>query len=84
MPDYFYRATGGEGGRKLFRVRVESQEDHWVATCVPVDEQGRDAVADAPVAPLFYGIHAEQALRRIVAALENQYDEVVEFRRDGG
>lgn len=80
MPDFFYRAIDGGGGRSFFRVRVEPQEEHWVATCEPVDEGGHDRPAEGPVAPRFYGVSAEQARRRMVTALENQYDDVTEFR----
>jgi hypothetical protein len=80
MPDFFYRAIDAAGERSYFRVRVEPQEDHWVATCEPVDERGHELAAEGPVAPRFYGVHAEQARRRMVSALENQYEDVTGFQ----
>lgn len=75
MADYFYRVTGKDGHANRFRVRVEPDGDHWVATCDPVDDAGTPT-STSRVAPLFYGIHADQAHRRMLTALENQYDEV--------
>lgn len=84
MSDHYYTARDAQGGQRHFHVRVVQDRDHWVATCDTVDETGRPAGTGAHVAPLFYGIHEDQALRRMVGVLENQYDDVVEFRPSGG
>ncbi len=78
MPDCFVQATDSQGGQKRFRIQLAQDGDHWVATCDPVDEHGMPTSGGTRVAPLFYGIHEDQAKRRMITALENQYAEVVE------
>jgi hypothetical protein len=78
MPDYFYLAKDEDGGQQRFRVRVEPQGDHWMATCSPVDEAGSVLGTGEKVAPQFYGTHEDQARRQMVRALENTYEDVIE------
>ena len=63
---------GGERVRYLLEVFEEG--DHWTSTLAKLDERG-ERVAER-VAPRFYGITADQARRRMITVLENDYDEI--------
>ena len=76
MPFHVYRA-GDRGSRpQWFGVKVAFNEDHWVSTCVELDEDGRELREADDVAPRFFGVTAGQAHRHMVDALENRFDEV--------
>ncbi len=67
-------ATGDDGCEVRYVIDVFAEGEHWTSTLVRLDVQGRpDAAA---VAPRFYGSTAEQARRRMLSVLENQYDSV--------
>ena len=57
-----------------FRLDVFVEGEHWTRTLARLDERGASAGAD--VAPRFYGFTRDQARRRMIAVLENEYDEV--------
>ena len=57
-----------------FRLEVFVEGDHWTSTLARLDERGEPGGTD--VAPRFYGLSREQARRRMIAVLENEYDEV--------
>jgi hypothetical protein len=67
-------ATREDGRRARFRLEVYREGDHWTSTLARLDERGEPDAAR--VAPRFYGLTPEQARRRMVAALENDWDEV--------
>jgi hypothetical protein len=67
-------ATRDDGQRARFLLDVFPEGDHWTSTLARLDERGRPE--PARVAPRFYGLTPEQARRRMVAALENDWDDV--------
>ena len=67
-------ATREDGRCARFLLEVFQEGDHWTSTLARLDERGEPEAAR--VAPRFYGLTAEQARRRMVAALENDWDEV--------
>jgi hypothetical protein len=67
-------ATSGDGKQTRFLLEVVKQDDHWVSTLGRYSSTGE--LESAQVAPRFYGTSQEQARRRMIAVLENQYDEV--------
>lgn len=66
------RRESGEETR--FRLDVFQEGEHWTSTLVRLDRSGRPE--EVRVAPRFYGTTAEQARRRMIQVLENQFDEV--------
>jgi hypothetical protein len=67
-------ATKEDGTRARFVLEVFQEGDHWTSTLAQLDERGeREATR---VAPRFYGFTAEQARRRMIDVLENDYDDV--------
>jgi hypothetical protein len=66
----------GEQARYLLEVFQEG--DHWTSTLARLDARGEPE--PSRVAPRFYGITADQARRRMIAVLENEWDEVVPIR----
>jgi hypothetical protein len=57
-----------------YRLEVFEEGDHWASTLVRLDEHGEPETAK--VAPRFYGLTREQARRRMISVLENDFDEV--------
>ncbi len=57
-----------------YELVVSAEGDHWCSTLARLDELGRPT--SAAVAPKFYGLTYEQARRRMLQVLENQYDDV--------
>jgi len=72
------RKRSGERVRYLLEVFAEG--DHFTSTLAKLDERG--APVAERVAPRFYGITAEQAHRRMIAVLENDYDEIAVVPRE--
>lgn len=66
------RSSGGSEARFLLRVFQEG--DHWTSTLARLNARGEPE--SAAVAPRFYGLTEEQARRRMIGVLENQYEEV--------
>jgi hypothetical protein len=81
MSTHLYRATDEGGQPRYFRVIVELQGDHHRATCAPADAAGVELPGAEAVAPAFYGVTHDQALRRMVQVLENTYEEVEAVER---
>ena len=75
MPSEILIARDEAGREQRFRLDVFFQQDRWTAALTPLDEQGRPV--ERKVAPRFYGLSAEQARRRMIRVLEDQYEEVV-------
>jgi hypothetical protein len=67
-------ATREDGRRARFVLEVFREGDHWTSTLARLDERGQPETAR--VAPRFYGLTADQARRRMVSVLENDWDEV--------
>lgn len=67
-------ATANDGTHVRHVLEVFEDHGKWTSTLVRVDEQGR--TMPGTVAPRFYGLSAEQARRRMLAVLEDQYDDV--------
>jgi len=63
-----------DGAAARFQLDVFQEGDHWTSTLARLDERGRPQ-ADR-VAPRFYGLTADQARRRMIAALERDWDDV--------
>ncbi len=76
MSNHFYGAADQAGRRGYFRITVEPHGDHHRATCVPVRADGTELADAQAVAPAFYGVSPEQALRRMVQVLENTFGDV--------
>ncbi len=74
MSDEILIAQDESGRQERFRLRVFFQQDRWTAELTPLDTKGRPV--ERRVAPRFYGLTAEQARRRIIRVLEDQFDEV--------
>jgi hypothetical protein len=68
----FARREGGETAR--FLLEVVAAGDHWTSTLARLNLRGEPETA--AVAPRFYGVTAEQARRRMIQVLEQEYDDV--------
>jgi hypothetical protein len=68
-------ATRADGERTQFLLEVFQEGDHWTSTVARLDDRGEPEAT--PVAPRFYGLTAEQARRRMITVLENEYDDVL-------
>jgi hypothetical protein len=66
------RREGGEGAR--FLLEVVAAGDHFTSTLARLNAAGEPEAA--AIAPRFYGVTAEQARRRMIQVLEQDYDEV--------
>jgi hypothetical protein len=58
-----------------FLLEVWHDGERWTSTLARLNAAGEPEPAS--VAPRFYGLTAEQARRRMITALENEWDEVV-------
>lgn len=67
-------ASREDGRRARFLLEVFEEGDHWTSTLARLDERGEPEAVR--VAPRFYGVTAEQARRRMISVLENEWDEV--------
>ena len=76
MPFHLYKVRKANDTAKWLGMRIEYDEDRWVATCQEVDATGEPTLGGAAVAPKFYGITAEQAHRRMLEVLQSTFDEV--------
>ncbi len=74
MPREILIARKHTGERARYALEVFVEGDHWTSTLAKLDEHGEPV--GEPIAPRFYGLDADQARRRMIAALENDYDEV--------
>jgi hypothetical protein len=64
-----------EGGEPVrFLLEVVAAGPNWTSTLARLDAAGEPV--PGAVAPRFYGVTAEQARRRMIQVLENDYDEV--------
>jgi hypothetical protein len=68
-------AIKADGERTLYLLEVFPEGDHWASTLARLDERGEPEATQ--VAPRFYGLTEEQARRRMITVLENEYDDVV-------
>ena len=68
-------ATQADGERTRYVLEVFREGDHWTSTLARLDERGDPEPAQ--VAPRFYGLTEEQARRRMIAVLENEYEDVL-------
>src|SRR5947208_8304982 len=66
------KETGEQAG---FLLEVFQDGEHWTSALARFDARGEPE--PTRIAPRFYGLTAEQARRRMIQALENDYDEVV-------
>lgn len=67
-------ATKENGDQDRFVLEVCQEGDHWASTLSRLDAHGEPE--PAKVAPRFYGLTEEQARRRMISVLENQYEDV--------
>lgn len=67
-------ARTADGAETRYLLEVAREADHWVSTLSKLAASGE--VESAKVAPRFYGTSEQQARRRMVTVLENQYEEV--------
>lgn len=80
MPFHVYRVRT-EGQPPEWRgIRIEFDDDHWVATTEAVDADGNELPDGETGAARFCGLTPEQAHRRLLDTLEQMYDEVVPAR----
>lgn len=82
MDTHLYRLTDRSGKTSFVKVTVDAEDDHFVSSSTPVDAAGNPLADLGDMAPKFYGVSKDQALRRMVTALENSYDEVEPCRGD--
>ena len=73
-------ATGGATASARYLLEVNEQEGHFCSSLFRLNDEGR--VESGPVAPRFYGLTAQQARRRMIDILENQYDQVVTVSKE--
>ena len=66
------RKQCGETAR--FVLEVVAAGANWTSTLARLDARGEPQTEK--VAPRFYGVTAEQARRRMIQVLENEYDDV--------
>jgi len=57
-----------------YALDVVEEGDHWMSTLTKLDARGEPE--SGAVAPRFYGLTREQARRRMIQVLENEYDVV--------
>lgn len=74
MPREILLATDEHGGQVRYVLDVFEEAGHWTSTLTRLDAQGIPQAA--AVAPRFYGLTEDQARRRMVSVLENQYETV--------
>jgi len=67
-------ATAKDGAETRYLLEVAREGDHWTSTLGKFGPAGE--LESARVAPRFYGTSQEQARRRMISVLENQYEEV--------
>ena len=67
-------ASRSDGVRARYVLEVFEEGDHWTSTLAKLDAHGEPEAARA--APRFYGFTREQARRRMISVLENDFDEV--------
>ena len=66
------RKSGTPAGR--FLLDVFHDGERWTSTLARLNDAGEPE--PATVAPRFYGLTADQARRRMITVLENDWDEV--------
>ncbi len=66
--------TSKDGGEERFVLEVFQEGEHGKSDLSNRYEHGEQV--QAKVAPRFYGVRADQARRRMLSVLENQYDDV--------
>jgi hypothetical protein len=71
-------ATKKDGAETRYLLEVVQEGDHWASTLAKLDARGEPE--PARIAPRFYGLTEDQARRRMIAVLENDYDEVRPLR----
>jgi len=70
-----FLARKGRGEQGRFVLEVFHDGERWTSTLARMNDAGEAQAAT--IAPRFYGLTAEQARRRMLTALENEFDEVV-------
>ncbi len=68
-------ARRDDGTEVRYLLQVFDDGERWTSTLTRIDAAGRPMAGAA--APRFYGLTRAQARRRMIALLENDYDEVV-------
>jgi hypothetical protein len=63
-----------DGTESRYLLEVVQEAEHWASTLSKLGPGGE--VESAKVAPRFYGTSLEQARRRMITVLENQYEDV--------
>jgi hypothetical protein len=66
--------TTSDGAEVRYLLEVDKQGEHWSSQLGKLGPTGD--LESARVAPRFYGMTEEQARRRMIDVLENQYEEV--------
>ncbi|TWT41114.1 hypothetical protein RAS1_38070 [Phycisphaerae bacterium RAS1] len=74
MPTEILVATAVDGRTTRYLLDVFQDGQTWTSTLRKLNERGEPL--DAAVAPRFYGVSQEQARRRMISVLENQYEDV--------
>jgi hypothetical protein len=75
-------ATARDGTRGRYLLEVIEEGDHWTSTLARVTVDG--GLDTTRVAPRFYGLTHDQARRRMLTVLENDYDDVTIGPANGG
>jgi hypothetical protein len=66
--------TSSDGKETRYLLEVVQEADYWASTLSRFSDNGE--LDTAEVAPRFYGTSQEQAKRRMITVLENQYEDV--------
>ena len=77
MPFHLYKVWNEGEEPRYVGVHVTYDEDRWASVCHEADATGATIEGGSIAAPRFYGVTAEQALRRMREVLENTFDDVV-------
>jgi hypothetical protein len=74
MPRQVLLAQNEGGPAVRYLLDVFAEGEHWTSTLAKLDPAGQPE--RAAVAPRFYGVTEEQARRRMLSVLENQYESI--------
>lgn len=74
MTTEIYLASNAGQPPDRYELTLSPEGDHWTSTLARVDDAGH--ASSAKVAPRFYGLTEEQARRKMLTTLENQYEDV--------
>ena len=65
-----------QGNESTFELEVskEKQKDYWVSTLKQLSDEDNPLEEEKNIAPKFYGLDQKQAERRMISAVENDFE----------